>query len=784
MQIGRFRVLQELGRGGEGVVYSALDSVIGRTVAIKALLAGQGADFQRLRASLRQEAQKAGRLSHPNIVTVHELIEEEQTAYLVMEFVEGKTLAAQLASGEHLPEATIVGYLHQAAEALDYAHGEGVIHRDIKPANLMITSRGQLKIADFGIAKALGDNAMPKTETGLLRGTAHYMSPEQIEQSGISGLSDEFSLAVLAYEWLTGKKPFTSDTWAGIFFQILNGEPPAPERDGSAFGAPVAEVLCRGMAKRPEDRYPTCGQFIDALDRALLGTPAEEAPVPSGPVGAPAMETTVPYVRPARGSRWLWLRWVSVGVAVALVAALVWWYALRTSELHSLAVLPFSNSGGEDLRYLSDGLTDNVINNLSRLPSLRIISRAAVFGLKDRDAMPEQVGRRLGVDAILTGTVSRNGDSFNVSAELSDVRSNVRLWGEQFPTTLATVSSVPEDIARGIGNLVHAAPADQRMVAKPYTSNSEAYQLYLKGRYQWNKRTRDGLNLAIDFYNQAIQRDSRFALAYAGLSDCYALQGGLIPPREVFPKAKAAVLRALDLDDDLAEAHTSLGIIKSQYDWEWAEAEHEFQHAIRVNRNYPTGHSQYARLLNATGRFREALQQIQAAQELDPVSLGISTGLGLAHYLARNYGLATAQFQKTLALEPNFAAARSDLAAVYLQQNRLTESIGEYEAAVRIQPNDAGVLCELGQAYASAGRRADALKTLDRVLQMAQQRYVSAPFIAYIYVGLNDREKAFEMLNKGFDEKAWPLMFLKVEPKYDPIRQDPRFADLAHRLGL
>jgi Tfp pilus assembly protein PilF len=292
------------------------------------------------------------------------------------------------------------------------------------------------------------------------------------------------------------------------------------------------------------------------------------------------------------------------------------------------------------------------------------------------------------------------------------------------------------------------------------------------------------LSRAIDFYQLAIQKDPRFALAYAGLADCYALQGGLIPPRTVFPQAKAAALRALDLDDDLAEAHTSLGIIKSQYDWEWGEAEHEFQHAIRLNPNYATAHSQYARLLNATGRFGEALEQVRAAKELDPVSLGIGAGLGLAYYLARDYNQAVGQFQKTIALEPGFVIARSDLAAVYLQQNRLTESIREYEAAVNIQPNDAGVLCELGQAYGLAGRREDAVKTLDRVLMMAQQRYVSAPFIAYVYIGLNDRDKAFEMLNKGYDEKAWPLMFFKVEPKYDAVRQDPRFADLARRLGL
>lgn len=780
-QIGRFQVLQELGRGGEGVVYSAMDSVIGRKVALKALLAGEGTEYQLRHAHLKHEAQKAGRLSHPNIVTVHELIEEEQTAYLVMEFVEGKTLAVEMASGAPMSEATILGYLRQAADALDYAHAEGVIHRDIKPANLMITNRGQLKIADFGIAKTLGETAMSQTAPGFVRGTPQYMAPEQIEQTGVSGLSDQFSLAVVAYEWLTGKKAFTGDTWAGIFFQILHAEPPAPERDGRPLGAAVGEVLRRGMAKKAVDRYPTCGQFVGALDRALSGTPAEAVPAPKTQEGTKAAseEAEPDRIFARLGRRWAWL-----AAAVAVMAALVLWFSLHTSKLRSLAVLPFANPGAEDLRYLSDGLTDNVINNLSRLPSLKIISRAAVYALRERQPLPQQIGQRLGVDAILTGTVSRNDDSLSVSVELSDVRSNVRLWGEQYTTTLDAVASVPEEIAKSLGSLVHAAPADQRMAAKPYTSNSQAYQLYLQGRFEWNKRTRDGLSLAIDFFEQAIRKDPKFALAYAGLADCYTLQGGLFPPREVFPKAKAAALRALDLDDDLAEAHTSLGMIKSHYDWEWSEAEHEFQRAIRLNRNYATGHSQYARLLNATGRFNEALQQIRAAQELDPVSLGIGTGLGLAQYLARNYAQAALQFQKTLALEPNFANARSDLGAVYLQQHRLADSISEYEAAVNIQPNDAGVLCELGQAYALAERRDDARKTLDRVLQMAQQRYVSAPFVAYIYIGLDDRDKAFEMLQKGFDERAWPLMFLKVEPKYDAIRQDRRFADLTRRLGL
>ncbi|MFY9584112.1 MAG: tetratricopeptide repeat protein [Candidatus Acidiferrales bacterium] len=478
---------------------------------------------------------------------------------------------------------------------------------------------------------------------------------------------------------------------------------------------------------------------------------------------------------------------------LAALLTLVTWFTLfrgRGEAIDSVAVLPFVNvSADPNTEYLSDGITESLINSLSRLPNLRVISRNSAFRYKGRDRDPRAAARELGVHAVLTGRVVQRGDSLSVSAELVDTRDDRQLWGEQYNRKLADILGVQEEISREISEKLRLRLTGEEKVrmAKRPTENIEAYQLYLKGRYYWNKRTEEGFKKGIDYFQQAIEKDPNYALAYAGLADSYALAGmplSPMSPSERMAKAKAAALKALEIDDTIAAAHSSLAYIEHRFDWDWRGAEKEFKRAIELNPNYATAHQWYAFFLATMGRMDEAIAEAKLAQQIDPLSLVMNAALGRVYHFARQYDRAIDQFRKTIEMDPNFASAHFDIAASYVEKRMYTEAIAEYQKVLAISGRNLTYLSELGWAHARAGNTLEAMKILNQLKEISRQSYVPPFAFAFIYIGLGDKDHAFTWLEKDYEQRDNTMVFLKAEPIFDPLRSDPRFADLLRRIGL
>jgi TolB-like protein/Flp pilus assembly protein TadD len=453
--------------------------------------------------------------------------------------------------------------------------------------------------------------------------------------------------------------------------------------------------------------------------------------------------------------------------------------------------LPFVNASADpNAEYLSDGITESLINSLSQLPHLKVMSRDSAFMYKGKETDARTVGRELGVRAVFKGRVMQRGDNLAISAELVDARDNSHIWGQQYTRDPADLFTLQNDLTREITTALRMRLTgdEEKRMAKTYTANPEAYRLYLQGRYWWNKRTEEGLNKGIDYFQQAIAKDPTYALAYAGLADSYSILSdyGFVAPNEAYPKAKEAALKALQLDETLAEAHTSLGYVKTVYDWDWSGAEKEFQRAIELNPSYATAHHWHAVALMMMGRSEGAIAEIKRALELDPLSLIINRGLGTVLYAARQYDQAIEQYRKTLELDPNFPLAHSFLGLAYVQRSMYKEGIAECEKELVISPSNTFALTGLGYAYAVAGRRAEAQKVLDKLNELSKQKYVSALDMVRIYAGFGEKDKAFKWLEKAYEDRSigGGLALIKVDPAYDPLRSDPRFADLLLRMNL
>ncbi len=760
-QIGAYEVIRALGAGGMGEVYLARDTRLEREVALK-LLPSYAAANPGSRRRFFGEAKTASKLSHPHIAYIYEAGESDGLAYIAMEYVEGRTLESAL-RGTPAEASQVLELAAQLADALDAAHSKGILHRDIKPANIMLTPHGA-KLLDFGLAKIIRDAAAtagPMTMPGTILGTAPYMSPEQVMAKDLDERSDLFSLGAVLYEMATGRLPHEGGSTVEMVAHILH----APVRPACELNrdlpAELGRILAKCLEKDLGKRYQSARELLNDVQK-LRGQP----------------------VRALRLDRRTAL--IAAGTAAAALGGTLWWRLSRGLPATVIAVLPFENvNGGPDLDYLIDGATETLIGNLSRVERLRVIARSAVFRLQPAERDPRTAGRKLKAGTILSGRIVRQGERLAVSAELVDAGSSRRLWGARRETTAAALPGVLQEIAAAVSPLLGAAlgPSDRAAMSRRVSTNTEAYQLYLKGRYQWNKRTAESLRKAIDLFQQAARMDPGFALAYSGLADCCGLLSGSVHPREISPQAKTAALKALELDESLGEAHASLALIKLHYDWDWLEAERELKRAIQLNPSYPTAHSLYGRLMSALGRLPEAIAHFERAQALDPLAPNISTGIGQCHYFARDYDRAIAQHRMTLDMEP-YLGARFNLAAAYVQKRDYARGAAEFESALKAAPNDAGTWAELGQAYALMGRAADARAVLAKVLAMAEKRYVSPPFLAWLYAGLGERDQAFEQLQKGYDDRSWPMIFLKVEPKYDLLRGDPRYARILRLVGL
>lgn len=810
--IDHYRIVSHLGSGGMGEVYLATDTRLGRKAALKLLVPAFTGIEGRLRR-FQQEARAILAVNHPHIITVYEIGESDGRHYIATEYIDGVTLRKQLANGAmSLTRALDVAI--QVASALVAAHQAGIIHRDIKPENVMLRTDGYVKVLDFGLAKytdrQMAESASSDapavsnihTEPGMVMGTASYMSPEQARGISVDERTDIFSLGVVLYEMISGRTPFPGDTSSDIIASILTADPAPLSNHQHAIPKGIEQIVKKTLTKDRADRYQTVSDLLDDLRRAKhhLDFTADQGQIVGG-AGASATDLfciektgeiakarkTELYVHKRKYNRRAVLIITAV-LLLACVAGAIAYFTLRTGEqrIDSIAVLPFVNaSGNNESEYLADGLAESLINSLSHLPHFRVVPRSTVFRYKGQQIEPQEIGRRLGVHAVLTGRVMQRGDSLNIQADLIEVEGVSQLWGNQYTRNLADMQSVQEEIAKEIAKQLRLrlSGEEQEQLSRQDTVNSEAYQAYLKGLYFSRQYTASGHWKAFESLNQATRLDPNYAKAYAAIARIYAEVSGFgMSPGEAMPRAKEAVLNALALDESLAEAHASLALVKCWSDWDFVAAEREFRRALELNPNQPDVHGDYSLFLVRMGRTSEAVAAASRAIALDPISPSNIRYLALAYYFSRQYDLAIEQARKALDLDPKYDRARHVLGIAYLEKGMHEEALSELERASNLPPGDqAGML---GYGYAVAGRKRDALRIIAEQEKLSRQQYVSPYLIARIYAGLGNKYLAFKWLERGYEERSDQLIRLKTDPTFDSLRSDYRFADLMRRIGL
>ena len=785
--IGPYRILSQIGSGGMGEVYLAHDTRLGRKIALKLVSASFTKDDERVRR-FRQEASAASALNHPNILTIHEVGQTDSAHFMATEFIEGETLRERLRRGPmNLDEVLDIGL--QVASALAAAHGSGIAHRDIKPENIMIRRDGYVKVLDFGLAKltervAAGREfekeaaTLVKTNPGMVLGTVSYMSPEQARGLEVDLRTDIWSLGVVLYEMVEGRVPFAGQTMSHIIVSILDREPAPLIQHPGALGSELERVVIKALAKDREQRYQKVSEMLVDLRHMKQEMEFEAKLRRSGVevIGRSSGQTVLGNSKPAKASS-------------SKLAAPRSTRKRTTKAIDSLAVLPFINASADpEADYLSDGITESIIDNLAQLSGLRVMARNTVFRYKGTEANAQGVGQELNVGAVLLGRVLAFGEQLSIRAELVDAADGAQLWGAQYKRTPSDILELQEEIANEISEALQLklSSEEKERLTKRYTDNTEAHHAYLKGRYFFYKRTPEGLRKGIEYFQQAIEIDPIYALAYSGVADCYAVLGlwEESPPKESFPKAKAAALKALEIDDTIAEAYTSLAMVRTVYNFSWAVGETEFKRAIELRPGYALAHHWYGWQLLELGRFDESVAEMQEAQELDPLSPLMNTGLGYSFHFARQHDRAIEHYRQTLEIDPNFALAHHALGLAYEQKRMYSEAILEFQKASTLFPGNTLMVASLSHAYAVAGKRGEALKLLAELQEQSKRKYVSPYGMAIGYTGLREQGQVFEWLEKAFAERAGWLVLLKVEPRFDSLRADPRFADLVQRIGL
>ncbi|MEO7157327.1 MAG: protein kinase [Vicinamibacterales bacterium] len=811
-RLGHYEIVSPIGSGGMGEVYLAHDSQLDRKVALKILPGEVASDPDRMRRFV-QEAKAASALNHPHIVTIHEIDTGGAVPFIATEFIDGETLRARIGAG--LPLTDTLEIVIQACGALSASHAAGILHRDIKPENIMVRRDGFVKLVDFGLAKltavdsadgSLETRTTLRTDPGTIMGTATYMSPEQARGLDLDARTDIFSLGVVLYELVAGCLPFEGSTGSAVMASMLGGKDPQPlARYSRDAPAELERIVSKTLRKNRDERYQTIRdmlldlkslkqelEFQRHLDRSVHSPQTRRLSDAQGLTAQPATESAADQARGAPDTAGR--RRLRLGAAVAallIVAAgsgsYLYRMRARSGAITSVAVMPFINaSGSGDAEYLSDGLTESLITSLSQIHGLSVKARSSVFRYKGKDASPAQVARELGVQAILNGRVVQRGDDLALHIELVDVASETALWSDDYSRRMTNVASLPGEIAQDVASKLRLTLSgdDQQKVAKNYTGNAEAYQAYLKGRFNVARATESGLRTSIDYFNQAIAIDPDYALAWAGLADAYWGDSDIhVAPQVVMPKAKQAALRAIAIDDSLAEAHAALAIALTAYDWNWPDAEKEFTRAVNLNPQYATAHAHFSWYLSLMARTDEAMAKGRRAIEIDPLSTEFNYSLGLVLFRARRTDEAVRQFRQTLALDPSDWITLTNLGWALIGQRRFPEAIVELNLARQIDVNHY-VLAALGQAYALSGKRSDALATIDLMKEWSLRQYVSPHSIALVYAGLGENDLAFEWLDKGIEMRSEHIGWLKVDPRLDSLRSDPRFAALVRRVGL
>ncbi len=794
-RVGHYQILSTLGRGGMGEVYLAQDVTLARKIALKIL----PEQFTKVTEQVRRferEAYAVSATNHPNIITIYEIGNAEGRHFIATEFVDGVTLRQRMQAAR-MSIAEMFSVASQIVSALAAAHEAGIVHRDIKPENVMVRPDGLVKVLDFGLAKveerpqvSSEVSSIPhlSTEPGVVMGTISYMSPEQVRGLKVDQRTDIFSLGVVLYEILTGRRPFEGATTSDVLAVILTKEPVPLEEQGSDAGLELSRAVMRCLAKDREERFQTIGEFAAALKAAKQQI--EQQP--------PTMARQSPRGGATNHQRRVSLRlrgvWIASALAILMVAGLAYWKLHPNAEIEpqirSLAVLPLENlSGDPSQEYFADGITDSLIGDLARIRALRIISRTSAMRYKSTNKSLPQIGRELQVDAVVEGTVQHDGDHVRIRVQLIHAATKRHLWSESYERDLRDVLRMQSEIARAIVRAIQIqiTPAEEARLSSTRPVNRKAFDNYLQGRNHLSKFTDDHLRQAKEYFLRAIKEDPTYAPAYAGLAQCYnffsSVMIGALPPIEARRRAEEAAGKALEFDSGLAEAHFALGYVK-KYNWDWSGAEREFKRAIELNPGSAIAHSWYSRYLTSLDRANEALAEDNRAQELDPLSLITSATRGFNLRCARRYDESIEQLLRVIEIDPNHYTAHWNLGEAYAAKGQFDKAIAIYEKAVLLSGRSPGALGMVGMAYGFAGRKHEAMKVLNELLELSRRRYVTPVAIVNVYIGLGKKDQAFDWLEKAYQERSNLMAYLKVLPEMDSLRSDPRFDALLRRIGL
>jgi serine/threonine-protein kinase len=787
-RLGHYRIVEKIGAGGMGEVYRAYDEHLDREVAIKVLLPGILAD-EHSRKQFHKEALTLSKLSHPNIATIHDFDTQQGVDFLVMEFILGTTLDEKL-MGRPLAEKEVVRLGMQLVDGLAAAHEHGVVHRDLKPNNLRLSLDGWLKVLDFGLAKLrlpVTPSAVTESlsETGAVAGTVPYMAPEQLLGEEIDARADIYAAGLVLYEMSTGKRPFAGLPSTQLIGAIVRQFPTPPRQLNRRLSPELERIIGRCLEKAPDDRYQSARELAADLRRLQH----------ESQTGHPFQPVPAPMLLPFRGGPRTWLAALATIVTLAILVLMVplWrhWGLRQTGQLprfQALAVLPLVNLSGDPAReYFADGMTEELITQLGKITRARVISRQSVMQFKGSKITLADIAQKLKVDAVVEGSVLQAGNRVRVTARLVDAAEEKPVWTQEYDRDLRDVLSLQDEVTRAIADEIRMAisPQEQARLVRPRAINPEAYEAYLKGRFEWYKVSKQGIENAERYFQLALEKDPSYALAYAGLADVWSMRSdsGYAAPSEIVPKAKAAALKALQLDDTISEAHVSLANIEAEYEHDWPAAEQQFRRAIELNPSSANAHFMYADYLISLRHNQEWHTEVQQAMSLDPMSSFFRCFYGWHLVYLGRYDEAINVMQEVIAAQPNFSSAHMGLWGAYykkrMEKDALEEALKFFEIL-----NDQPAVTALTAGYRERGYREAMRRAADVLAARAQHPHVASVRIARLYAHAGDQERALSWLEKAYAARETPLIHLGVAWDWDLLRPEPRFQDLLHRMSL
>jgi serine/threonine protein kinase len=745
---GRYQIIEELGKGGMGRIYRALDKEVNATVALK-LIKPEIASDQKAIERFRNELKVTRDIAHKNVCRMYDLGREGKSYFITMEYVSGEDLKSLIRRAGIISIGKAISIINQVCEGLSEAHKLGVVHRDLKPHNIMIDREGNAKVMDFGIASILGVEGI--TVSGMMMGSPAYMSPEQAEGKEVDQRADLYSVGVILYEMVTGRVPFEGDTVLSVAMKHKGEAPKDPREYNAQIPDELSKVVLKCLEKNRKNRYQGAEELLNELSNIEKGLPTTTKAAPgqkhkTGKSGE--------------------VEWQS-----------------------SIAVLPFMNmSADPEQEYFCDGIAEEIINALSHIESLRVIARTSAFVYKDKNEDVREIGRKLDAETLLEGSVRKAGNRLRITAQLVNAEDGSHLWSDRYDRSMEDIFAIQDEISLAIvDNLkLKLLGKEKAILLKRHSDNPEAYNIYLKGRYFWNRRKEEEMKKGIEFFNQAMKMDPLFPLPYVGIADALMNQGvyGFLPPKEAFPKAMALSKKALEMDETLAEAHASLGYAYFLYDWDWEAAENEFNQTFDLNPNYAQAHMWYSVYLLGVGRGDEGISEAKRALELEPLSLPFNAYFGTVLFFARQYDESIEQFQKTIEMDPSFQMARVWLGDAYVLNSMWEEAIAEFQKVLAVEGNMIYALGMIGWVYALSGQKDEAFEIYKRLNELSKDRYVSHVVRSLIPLGQGDMDKTFEHLEKALFDRDPQLVIINQYPTWDTVRADPRFAEILKKLGL